>query len=401
MHEKVKLIYSELGANERAIVEKIGNNSIKSIVVRLIGIKLKLQWMGWLQYVIPIPIILGILLLALIVFFLGGLYIAYSIALIGMLLSIKVVFDIITIKYKIRFPESNPKRKDSTNIFDLMRSRHSCRSYQTKKLSKNDFNDLMDSVKKHLSEPKFSSEQIRFEYIYAPIRVWPVVNANEFLVAIAPKEYNRLAVMDVGRTLQKVVLDATKMGLGTCWIGPGADHKSITSQLGNNFNPEKDNIICVCAIGYESKYKPLFISIFNKNLHKRLALNFLFFQDYEMMHPIDIKKKPFKIFGRTYEACQWAPSSYNGQTTRGIIVSSNDEIKRIDFVATTTSRYYAAVATGIWCTNWEMGCNELNIKGQFKKLNENEIDLTAKQKSENVPVYEMSWVLTKSVENNT
>ena len=29
---------------------------------------------------------------------------------------------------------------------------------------------------------------------------------HEFLVAIAPKEYDRLAVLDVGRSLQKVVL---------------------------------------------------------------------------------------------------------------------------------------------------------------------------------------------------
>lgn len=319
---------------------------------------------------------------------------------IGTLLSTKVLFDIVTVKFKIRFPETKPKRKGEMNIFDLMRSRRSCRSYQTKKISKDDYKELMESVQKHLAEPNFSNEEIRFEYISTPIRVWPVVNATEFLVAIAPKEYNRLAVMDVGRTLQKIVIDASRIGLASCWIGPGADHKSITSELGERFNLEKDNIICICAIGYKSQYKPLFISIFSKQMQKRLPIESLFYDSYELNHSIDINHTPYKSFERSYEACQWAPSSYNGQTTRGIVISNNDGIKRIDFVASTTSRYYAAVASGIWCANWEMGCKALNIEGQFRKLSAAEIDLKEKQKSKSIAVYDMSWVLTKQIENS-
>lgn len=400
MNTKAKKIYSKFGANERAIVDKITNNTIKSIVLLLIGEKLSLQWSGWLQYVIPIPIILLIVLLALVAFLLNWVYIAYIFSAIALLLSIKVIFDLITVKFKIRFPESHPKRKDTLNASELMLLRHSCRSFQIKKLYKTDFEELMASVKKHMSEPKFSSEQIRFEYISAPIKVWPPVNASEFLVAIAPKKCNRLAIMDVGRTLQKVVIDATKMGLGTCWIGAGADHKSITTQLGNSFDPDKDNIICVCAIGYESIYKPLFISIFGKKMRSRLPIDSLFFTDYEMSHAIPIEEHPFKLFQKIFEACKWAPSSYNGQTTRGIIISKNNKVERIDFVATTTSRHYAAVASGIWCANWEMGCNEINIDGQFRRLNEMEISSTLKQKGSIGPVYDMSWVLNNSAENN-
>ena len=332
--------YSKLGANERAIVDKIGNATLKSIFVGLIGVKLKLQWKGWLQYLIPTPIILGLLLLAYISYLLRALYISYGFALLSIILSIKVLFDIITVKYKIRFPESKPMRKDDLSVFDLMRLRHSCRSFQTKNLTEADLKELMESVKKHLAEPKFSSEKIRFEYISAPIRVWPTVNATEFLVAIAPKKYNRLAIMDVGRTLQKVVIDATRMGLGSCWIGPGADHVSITTQLEGNFDTEKENIICVCAIGYESKYIPLFIKAFSKKVRNRLPIKSLFFSDHQMNKPIDVHCIPYNMFQRTYESCQYAPSSYNGQTTRAVILSSDNIIRRIDFFAITTSRYY-------------------------------------------------------------
>ncbi len=391
--KKTQDIYSKLGANEKAIIDKIRNNTLKRIFIEIIGLKLKLQWKGWLQYLIPIPILLGLLLIAFIAYLLGAKYLYYGFAILAMLLSIRVIFDIVTVKYKIRFPESKPKRRDNQTIFDLMRLRHSCRSYQIKKLTEEDFNELMGSVKKQLAEPSFSQKKIRFEYISTPIRVWPVVNATEFLVAIAPKEYNRLAVMDVGRKLQKVVIDATRMGLGTCWIGPGADHKSITSQLGKKFDPEKDNIICVCAIGYESKYIPIFIKIFSTRMRKRLPVEALFFSDYKMNESIDIHHHPYNIFQRTYESCQYAPSSYNGQTTRAVVVSNENTVQRIDFFAVTTSRYYAAVASGIWCANWEMGCEELEIEGKFKKLGADEIDLTMEQRQKDVPVYDMSWVL--------
>ncbi len=396
MNKRLNDIYSKLGANERALVDNIKFNALKRIVVVLIGIKLKLQWSGWLQYLIPVPIIILLLLISLTAYLTGVSYAGLAFLIIGALLSAKVVFDIVTVKIKIRFPESKPKRLDHKSIFDLMLLRHSCRSYQNKKLTESDFNELIESVKKNLKDSKFSSEPIRFEYISAPVTVWPVVNATEFLIAIAPKEYNRLAVLDVGRTLQKIVVDATRMGIGTCWIGPGADHKSITLQLGERFNPDKENIICISALGYESKYKPLFISVFNRMMHKRLPIESLFFTNYKLDEPIDINQSPYNTFQQTFEACQWAPSSYNGQTTRAIVSLDNDKIKRIDFLASTSSRYYAAVASGIWCANWEMGCNALNMKGNFVRLPE--VEITILQNSKGLPVYDMSWVLTESIE---
>ena len=214
--------------------------------------------------------------------------------------------------------------------------------------------------------------KIRIEYISANIRVWPLVNGQEFLVAIAPKEYNRLSVMDVGRTLQKIVIDATRMGLGTCWVGPGADHKSIVPKLGNRFNPEMDNIICICAVGYESKLKPLFVSIFSKKMRNRLPIEALFFSDYEMTDSLSSGIPADAKYNQLLEACRWGPSSYNGQTTRGIVIQEHEQFKRIDFCSSTTSKYYAAVAAGIWCANWEMGCQERNLIGSFEILQEKE-----------------------------
>jgi len=388
----VEFLYSKLGANEKAIVDKIKSKALKNIAIQLIGFKLKLQWKGWLQYLLPTPIVLVIFLLGGISFLLNA--IAGKIILfIGGLLALKILLDILLVKYHIHPKESLPKRNDDKNVFELMLLRHSCRSFQKRKLEKNDLEQLLASVQKHLPARKLSNKPIRLEYISAPINVWPVVNASEFIIAIAPKAYDRLATMEVGRTLQKVVIDATKMGLATCWIGPGADHKSIVKQLGDRFDSTNDNIICVCAIGYESKYSPLFIKYFNKTVHKRLPLTSLFYSDYEMQKPLPTEKEPYNLFGQSFESCRWAPSSYNGQTTRCIAVNEDGALTRFDFYAITSSRYYAAVASGIWCSNWEMGCNALGIKGEFKVLSEQERDLNNENQSRDLPRYDISWIL--------
>jgi nitroreductase len=391
---QTEFIYSKLGANERALVDQVKIKPLKNIFIRLIGVKLKLQWAGWLQYLIPLPIVLITLLIGGIANLLGGLMVSKIFFTLSGLLLIKLTFDIITVKFKIRPPEPRPKRLDSKNVFELMKIRSSCRSFQTRKLRQIDFEELMESFHKHYEEPKLGNKQIRFEYISAPIRVWPVVNASEFIVAIAPKEYYRLAVMDVGRSLQKIVIDATRMGLATCWIGPGADHKSIVSHLGDRFNPEKDNIICVCAIGYKSIFIPLFIRVFSKGMRHRLPLTSLFYSDIDMNVPLKIDEPPFNLFGSCFESCRWGPSSYNGQTTRCISIREKEgSLERFDFYANTNSRYYAAVASGIWCANWEIGCNELNIGGSFRRLTDSERGLTEVQKTNQLPNYDISWIL--------
>jgi len=253
----------------------------------------------------------------------------------------------------------------------------------------------MESVRRQSAETRLGKSPVRFEYVAAPLTVWPTVNASEFLVAIAPLEYDRLAVMDVGRSLQKIVMDATRMGLGTCWIGPGADHKSIMQHLGDRFDPKKDHIICVCAVGYRSNFIPMFIRIFNAQFHRRLPLSTLFFADPQMEEPLNVDASPLNKFERNFEICQWAPSSYNGQTTRCVAVTDKNGLERFDFHAVTASRYYAAVATGIWCANWEMGCEALGIRGHFAVLSGEERGV--QEKKDQLPKYDISWMVDENL----
>jgi len=394
-----------LGANERAILERIPVLHLRKLAANLVRLKMRLQFTGWLQYMLPVPIMLLLFLIAGIAHLLGGTHAATGFALLGALLLLVFTFDLITVNFRLRFPERLPKRNDDLDLFDLMRARRSCRSFQIRKLTPADHAELMESVQRHSEAPMLGTSPVRFEYIAAPLTVWPTVNASEFLVAIVQKEYDRTAVIDVGRSLQKVVMDATRMGLGTCWIGPGADHASIIRDLGERFDPEEEHIICVCAVGYKSKYIPLFIRFFNAQFKRRLPLSELFFTDADFNEPLNLDASPFNHFGRNYEICQWAPSSYNGQTTRAVAVmtqnSANDEdaqsLERFDFYQTTASRYYAPVAAGIWCANWELGCDALGIQGRATLLSEKERNAQDEMEQINLPRYDLSWVISEGV----
>ncbi|MBK2125679.1 nitroreductase family protein [Fangia hongkongensis] len=364
---------------------------------KLWDLKVRLQFSGWLQYIIHAIWAIILYLIAAIGWLIGywQILLFWIPLILAIFFTIALVGTILIVKYNLHPQEKIPSNNKDLDAFSLMRKRHSCRSFQSRKLTQEHFSVLMHTVQLYTqSDNLLGKLQVRFEYVAANLKVWPVVGAHEFLVAIAPKRYNRLAIIDIGRSLQKVVHHATRMGLATCWIGPGADQKSIIEHLGNRFNHNKDHVICVCAIGYESMFKPLFIRFFQKLQHKRLPLKELFFTDCKLSNSIDVKELPFSDYNACYEVCQWAPSSYNGQTTRSRAVFEDGQLIRFDFYTATNSRYYAPLALGIWCANWEIGCTALGKEGYFSIMED------ASNAKDELPHYDISWVIDNNDENS-
>ena len=202
------------------------------------------------------------------------------------------------------------------------------------------------------------------------------------------------------------------MGLGTCWIGPGADQDSVIRQLGDRFDKGKDHVIVTCAIGYRSMFQPLairFLSVVSGSV--RLPLGSLFFSDASFSEPRDLTQQPFSRFGRCFEVCRWAPSSYNAQPTRCVArvddrMAAEDEdddhhelLPEFDFFCATKSRFYAPIALGIWLANWEAGCDNLGIRGQFRVLGPEERGAAAKEgghQAAELPKYYISWLPSSS-----
>ncbi len=357
----------------------------------------RLQFTGWLQYIAHAIWALIMWIITGVGWMVGSLpvFLFWLPLGIATFLSISLVGTILIVKYGMHPTERIPASNTDLNVFDLMRKRNSCRSFQSRNLSSQHHAELMEAIKHHSQQnQQLGKQPVRFEYVAARITVWPVVGAHEFLIAISSSEYNRLSIIDVGRSLQKIVLHATRMGMATCWIGPGADQESIIQHLGDKFDPTKDHVICACAIGYESMFKPFLNRLIQKLQRKRLSLSELFFTDLSFKSPLKTDSPPFNEYGRCYEVCQWSPSSYNTQTTRCAAVTDRiegeDRLIRFDFCAATTSRYYAAVALGIWCANWETGCVALNRRGHFAVLLPED---RGNEEFSDLPKYDVSWVV--------
>jgi len=210
----------------------------------IIRLKERLQFTGWLQYLPVFTASLSFALIAGLTRFLFPSYPKIFQILLGIavLLLIRFFWELLTFKAGVRLPDKKPETQESDDEIDIVLSRTSCRSFHQTDLTDSDSAAIRESVERHTSG-------IRFEYVKGPLTVWPVVGAREFLVAIAPAEYSRKNVIEVGRSGQQIVLDATKMGVATCWIGPGANHESVLRYLGDRFDADRDHIICLLAIG--------------------------------------------------------------------------------------------------------------------------------------------------------
>ena len=116
-------------------------------------VKLRLQNTGWLQY-LPLLIIgqLTLLISDALVSYSPG--VAFILKMMGKMLWTIGVFDILTLKFNIRPPEPRT----------IICLRHSCRSFQWRKLQDKDREEIM-KIARMESKHTFGTTPIRLEYI--------------------------------------------------------------------------------------------------------------------------------------------------------------------------------------------------------------------------------------------
>ena len=101
-----------LSANEQAVINRIPIPFLRTAFEKLWRVKLRLQFTGWLQYVPPALVALAVLAIAGLGQLLGLAPVAGTLALAGAAMLVLEVFDLITVKFRIRPPEPKPSRLD-------------------------------------------------------------------------------------------------------------------------------------------------------------------------------------------------------------------------------------------------------------------------------------------------
>ena len=144
-----------------------------------------------------------------------------------------------------------------------------------------------------------------------------VQNAPHLLVGILPEGSDR-ARIDLGFVLEQVVLEATRLGLGTCWITGSYD----AEQAGDAVELEAgEGAAAVCALGYpaEQGYGRLHTTIVRRLAggHKRKPLTDIVFSARwgEPWTPEEADPALVTVL----KHARLAPSAHNGQPWRFIV----------------------------------------------------------------------------------
>jgi nitroreductase len=196
-----------------------------------------------------------------------------------------------------------------------------------------------------------------------------IKGASGFIIGSTARDldYN---LEDYGYVMERIILFATSIGLGTCWLG-GSFNKSTFSQ---KISAKQDEFVpAVAAIGNIASKKRFFDKAirWSAKATKRKHWDKLFFQETfdDILLPETIGS-----FSVPLDMVRLAPSASNRQPWR--IIKEKDH-NVFHFFLQRTKNYYERnkkmfkmadlqrVDMGIAMCHFELPCNELGIKGTW------------------------------------
>lgn len=218
------------------------------------------------------------------------------------------------------------------DIFETMKSRHSVRTYNDRKIEAEvtkELQMLIDQCNKDsgLHIQLCLDEPNAFEGLMA--RYGKFNNVKNYIVLIGKKAKD--LEEKVGYFGEKIVLKATELGLGSCWVA-GTYSKS---KCGATID-KGEKLVCVISLGYFDK---------GGAPHKTKSIEKLSQSDGNM-------PDWFKI---GMEAAQLAPTAMNQQ--KFLLILNGDKV-----TAKAGSGFYTKLDLGIVKYHFELGAGKENFK---------------------------------------
>lgn len=252
-------------------------------------------------------------------------------------------------------------------VTEIIKARCSWRSFSGIPLEQK-IRDNLENFIKSLGAPLFGS-RVRFALVDAGVdgaRKVPgtygvIRGAGDFIVgAVKPGAKN---LEDYGYLFEKIVLFATGMDLGTCWMGGTLKHTVFAEKI----NLKNDEILpCICPVGIRAKQRTVTDSVFARvaGSKKRKPWSDLFF-DRDFSNPLD--KTEAKELATPLEMVRLAPSASNKQPWR--IVKDNNCLSLFLQRNRTYKKMFKAdlqrVDMGIAMCHFELAAAQENIAGKW------------------------------------
>lgn len=202
------------------------------------------------------------------------------------------------------------------NIEELVRNRRSVRTFDGREVSAEDLEKLTSFMSKTDNPYEIP---IEFKLLNAKEQKLPcpVVSGTNLYVGAKAKRVPHTEEA-VGYSMEKLVLYAQSLGIGTVWIGGTMDRAAFERAMelgGDEIMP------CVSPLGYPAKKLSVKESLMRKGVKadSRLAFEELFFDG---SFDVQLTEKKAGGLAGVLETVRWAPSAVNKQPWR-VVVKEN------------------------------------------------------------------------------
>lgn len=258
--------------------------------------------------------------------------------------------------------------KHKTKYIEWIKERISVRTYEEREIEKDDLvklNQFIDDVNKGMNaKVKFSiiqnnssSDQSQKLGTYGVIK-----GTNTFITAIMQNDEKD--VVELGYYLEKVILYATGLGLGTCWLGGTFNRKDFENYIALG---QDESLAVLIALGYRKDKQSMIETAmrFMAKSNQRKPASDLFFEN-DSEHSLDLNQ--VGDYAKVLEMVRIAPSASNKQPWR--IVKHNNYYA---FYCNRTPGYgimnydLQMNDIGIAKCHFELSALELGLKGRWVK----------------------------------
>ena len=150
-------------------------------------------------------------------------------------------------------------------VLETIRKRYSCRAYQEKSIEPDKLDSIMEAARlapsaRNMQDWRFvvvTDSQIKRQVAATTNRPDVFDKAGAIIAACSNSDYvmrcgQAIGPIDVAIALEHICLQATDLGLGTCWVG-SFDPEEVRSILGI---PVDIEVIELMAVGYPADSKP-------------------------------------------------------------------------------------------------------------------------------------------------
>jgi nitroreductase len=150
-------------------------------------------------------------------------------------------------------------------VFEVIRKRYSCRAYQDRSIERGKLDSILEAARlapsaKNTQDWRFvvvTDKETKRQVAETTNRPEVFEKAGAIIAACSNSDYvmrcgQAIGPIDVAIALEHICLQATELGLGTCWIG-SFDPKKVRRILGI---PDDIVIVELMTVGYPADSRP-------------------------------------------------------------------------------------------------------------------------------------------------